>query len=155
MKWYSKPFKTSRVWFLFLGLFLVYCILAHVTAISHVKLLKRTSTGGSSFRGFISMALEKGAFSQHSKGFWALLLHNKKDQWHTQDSAHVGQQFPHRFMWKLDRLRENMLEGSHACLHVEYRVFHSQKKYSSNLLLQVLLNVIHNEEEQNSCTNTT
>lgn len=101
------------------------------------------------------MALEKGAFSQHSKGFWALLLHNKKHQWHTQDSAQVGQQFPHRFMWKLHRLRENMLEGSHACLHVEYRVFHSQKKYSSNLLLQVLLNVIRNEEEQYSCTNTT
>lgn len=101
------------------------------------------------------MALEKGAFSQHSKGFWALLLHNKKEQWHTQDSAQVGQQFPHRFMWKLYRLRENMLEGSHACLQVEYRVFHSQKKYSSNLLLQVLLNVIHHEEEQYSCTNTT
>lgn len=68
-----------------------------------------------------------------------------KTKWHIQDSAEVGQQFPHRFTWKFYRLRENMLEGSHACLHVEYGVFHSQKKYSSNLLLQVLLNVIHNE----------
>ena len=74
-----------------------------------------------------------------------LYCYKTKTKWHIQDLAKVGQEFPHIFTWKLNRLRENMLEGSHACLHMEYGVFHSQKKYASNLLLQVLLNVIHNE----------
>lgn len=56
-------------------------------------------------------------------------------KWHIQDSAEVGQQFPHRFTWKIYRLRENMLEGSHACLQVEYGVFYSQKKIFLELTL--------------------